>query len=146
MGRPKRRGTFGLEPEPGIRSTDWRRDTPRRNRPPSSWEDDPRTYDGHAHDWTAVLVARLSMETAAGTRWFSWVEDRDDRPPEGAFIRRLELVILCRTCRAPRCGHAGDADPCVLVRHHREPHLLGVSGLRIDLGHLGAVDREPIHG
>lgn len=30
-----------------------------------------------------------------------------------------EVCIRCRICRAPRCGHSDDPDPCMLVRHHR---------------------------
>lgn len=35
-----------------------------------------------------------------------------------------ELMVICRGCYVPRCGHAErDANPCMLPRHHPEPHL-----------------------
>lgn len=43
-------------------------------------------------------------------------------------VRRLEEVVRCRACHAPRCGHARDKDPCVLVRHHKDKHLRATRG------------------
>jgi hypothetical protein len=33
-----------------------------------------------------------------------------------------EPMVYCTCCHAPRCGHSGDADPCLLPRHHLQPH------------------------
>jgi hypothetical protein len=33
-------------------------------------------------------------------------------------------MVICRGCYVPRCGHTNDPDPCMLPRHHREPHRL----------------------
>lgn len=33
--------------------------------------------------------------------------------------RGNEIVVRCRECRAPRCGHSTDLNPCMLRRHHR---------------------------
>lgn len=29
-----------------------------------------------------------------------------------------EVVVRCRACHAPRCGHSTDEDPCMRLRHH----------------------------
>lgn len=34
-----------------------------------------------------------------------------------------EPVVRCRKCRAPRCGHSDDRDPCMERRHHRTTHI-----------------------
>lgn len=36
---------------------------------------------------------------------------------------RIEEVVRCTECHAPRCGHSTDDDPCMLVRHHGGLHL-----------------------
>lgn len=64
---------------------------------PFHWERDPRTDDGHGHQWEDVIV-----ETAPG-----WEE----------------MVIRCATCLCPRCGDAFDDDPCTERRHHRGLHM-----------------------
>jgi hypothetical protein len=33
-----------------------------------------------------------------------------------------ELMVVCRNCLVPRCGHTNDPNPCMLPRHHQEPH------------------------
>lgn len=34
-----------------------------------------------------------------------------------------ERMVICAACYVPRCGHVeGNADPCLLPRHHTEPH------------------------
>jgi hypothetical protein len=63
-----------------------------------SWESDPRIDDGHQHRWECVLLA----------------------PSLG---HRLEEVVRCKVCHAPRCGHSMDEDPCMLRRHHLRWHL-----------------------
>jgi hypothetical protein len=68
------------------------------------WEQDPQTRDGHEHEWETVLLA----------------------PP------RVEECVRCAICLAPRCGHSGDEDPCMDVRHHRGPHLLISGGIKAD--------------
>jgi hypothetical protein len=47
-----------------------------------------------------------------------------------------ERMVICRVCYVPRCGHTGDADPCYLPRHHREPHAYFVSGKHEPVGGL----------
>jgi hypothetical protein len=34
-----------------------------------------------------------------------------------------ELMVICRSCFVPRCGHTTDTNPCMLPRHHPERHL-----------------------
>jgi hypothetical protein len=65
---------------------------------PIGWETDPRIDDGHLHEWETVLLA----------------------PGPG---QRVEEVVRCVTCHAPRCGASVEADPCMERRHHRCPHL-----------------------
>lgn len=64
---------------------------------PVGWEQDPRVDDGHAHDWETVLL--------------------------GADHRRVEEVVRCAVCHAPRCGHSRDTNPCMERRHHRGLHI-----------------------
>ena len=46
---------------------------------------------------------------------------------------RVEEVVRCAACHAPRCGHTGDPDPCLLVRHHRAHHVK-LSGALLPIG------------
>jgi len=64
---------------------------------PTLWEQDPRIDDGHPHEWESVLL--------------------------GADHRRVEEVVRCATCNAPRCGSSTDPDPCMERRHHRGLHF-----------------------
>lgn len=64
---------------------------------PIQWESDPRIDDGHAHDWHMVVT-----EPYPGHR---------------------EAMTVCRVCRAPRCGHTFDDDPCIERRHHDGLHI-----------------------
>lgn len=46
-----------------------------------------------------------------------------------------EMMVICRACYVPRCGHTNDPDPCMLHRHHEGLHAMA-SGARIDsFGH-----------
>lgn len=47
------------------------------------WEQDARIDDGHAHDWETVLLG---------------ASDHD----------RVEEVVRCASCHAPRCGSSHD--------------------------------------
>jgi hypothetical protein len=33
------------------------------------------------------------------------------------------VMVFCRGCFVPRCGHTTEDDPCMLPRHHREDHV-----------------------
>jgi hypothetical protein len=72
---------------------------------PSGWEQDPRIDDGHTHEWETVLL----------------------------HGHRVEEVVRCSICLAPRCGHVHDADPCMGRRHHRACHHY-LSGRREHVG------------
>lgn len=61
------------------------------------WESDPRTDDGHSHEWESVL-----LPASAG--------------------HRMQECIRCSSCGCPRCGQSSDEDPCMERRHHRESH------------------------
>ena len=74
------------------------------------WEQDPRIDDGHPHDWETVLLGATDHQ-------------------------RVEEVVRCTTCHAPRCGHSTDDDPCIRRRHHRDCHRY-LSGRREHLGSL----------
>lgn len=106
---------FGLPADPAYPSIHYG-----AGRAPVSWEDDPRSFDGHAHAWEEVLTGLVD-----GRRW---VEDLDPKPLGGVdVVERLELVELCGKCRAPRCDRRneteeGDRERCLAIRHHREPH------------------------
>jgi hypothetical protein len=65
---------------------------------PTGWEQDPRIDDGHAHEWETCLLA----------------------PGHGR--QRMEEVVRCAVCHAPRCSHSGDENPCMERRHHRGIH------------------------
>lgn len=64
-----------------------------------NWEQDPHIDDGHSHEWESVLLAADRKR-----RW------------------RLEEVIRCADCHAPRCGYSTDPDPCMERRHHGWSH------------------------
>lgn len=72
-----------------------------------NWEQDPKVHDGHAHEWERII-------------WADTTSQRED----GGFDH-AEIVVRCRACGAPRCGHSGDRPPCREVRHHLGPHHLG---------------------
>lgn len=68
------------------------------DRPWDRWEQDPHVHDGHEHVWESVLLV-----------------------PPAHF--HLEEVVRCEDCHAPRCGDLHEEHPCLLVRHHRDPHM-----------------------
>lgn len=65
---------------------------------PTRWEDDPTIDDGHAHDWETCLLGAPTDH------------------------RRVEEVVRCAVCSAPRCGSSTDPNPCLDRRHHRGDH------------------------
>lgn len=67
---------------------------------PVQWEQDPRIDDGHPHQWECVLLAA-----------------------DGVHRTRIEEVVRCSVCLAPRCGHSIDPDPCMERRHHSGLHV-----------------------
>lgn len=67
---------------------------------PLSWESDPRVTDGHRHDWEMVVVE-----------------------PRKRGVGDTEAVTRCSVCQAPRCGDTFSTDPCLSIRHHRDPHI-----------------------
>lgn len=81
---------------------------------PTDWESAKCIDDGHVHDWETVL---LGTTDEFGNR----------------VRHRIEEVVRCAICLAPRCGSSIDPDPCMCRRHHRTCHLL-LSG-RVE--HLG---------
>lgn len=34
-----------------------------------------------------------------------------------------EMMVICRGCYVPRCGHTTEENPCILPRHHPELHF-----------------------
>lgn len=66
------------------------------------WERDPRTDDGHRHEWEVVMLG-----------------------PPG---HRVAEVVRCSVCLCPRCGHLHDTNPCLLRRHHRVDHAYSNGG------------------
>jgi len=77
---------------------------------PLQWESDPRIDDGHAHQWERITLLA-----------------------DGRRRRFEEEVVRCAACRAPRCGHSNDRDPCMERRHHRDLHVY-LSGQFAPLG------------
>lgn len=71
------------------------------------WERNPRTDDGHAHDWERVYYRR---EGGGG-----WMGPKVELEPEP--------VIRCAVCHCPRCGESRCADPCMERRHHDSLHI-----------------------
>lgn len=69
------------------------------------WEQDPRIDDGHPHVWETVLL---------GARQGAW---------RRRAHRRVEEVVRCQVCKAPRCGTSVDPNPCMERRHHRGVHV-----------------------
>jgi hypothetical protein len=68
---------------------------------PTMWEQDDPTVDACPHStWECCLLAA-----------------------DGLHRTRIEEVVRCVECHAPRCGHSMDEDPCMLVRHHRGLHF-----------------------
>ena len=67
---------------------------------PYLWEQDPKIDDGHAHDWECCLLAA-----------------------DGLHRVRIEEIVRCAVCLAPRCGHSGDDNPCMERRHHQGLHF-----------------------
>jgi hypothetical protein len=78
---------------------------------PLGWEQDAHIDDGHGHEWERCLLL------AGPGRW------------------RQEHVVRCGVCRAPRCGHSEDDDPCMERRHHDGVHIR-LSGAFEPLGGL----------
>lgn len=76
------------------------------------WEQDARIDDGHAHDWETVLLG---------------ASDHD----------RVEEVVRCASCHAPRCGSSHDDDPCMKRRHHSDCHRY-LSGRSDHLGGMAS--------
>ena len=76
---------------------------------PIRWEDDPRIDDGHDHTWETVLLGAVAA---------SKLLPRLRRP-------RVEEVVRCQICCAPRCGSSTDENPCLERRHHRGDHTRG---------------------
>jgi hypothetical protein len=67
---------------------------------PIRWEQDPHIDDGHAHDWECCLLEA-----------------------DGLHRTRMEEVVRCAICLAPRCGHSIDEPPCMERRHHSGIHI-----------------------
>lgn len=64
------------------------------------------------------LTSRLSGSSQSVSLWENCLLAAD-----GIHRTRIEEVIRCQACHAPRCGHSVDDDPCMLVRHHGGLHL-----------------------
>lgn len=58
------------------------------------WEHNPQTDNGHDHIWELCLLT------------------------PGRYAVRVEEVVRCMVCHAPRCGYSTDDDPCMERRHH----------------------------
>jgi hypothetical protein len=53
----------------------------------------------------------------------SWITIRlGDVLEPHAYRDPDELMIICKGCYVPRCGHSGDIDPCLMWRHHETNH------------------------
>lgn len=72
---------------------------------PTGWEQDPRIDDGHPHVWETVLLGARKPGFRPGRR------------------SRVEEVVRCHICHAPRCGASTDPDPCLERRHHQGDHV-----------------------
>lgn len=56
----------------------------------------------------------------------------EDRRPRGMSARQIKehepwrarwhVMVVCRRCRAVRCGDSLNPKPCILQRHHRGDH------------------------
>ena len=66
---------------------------------PLMWESDPRIDNGHGHIWETCLLSA-----------------------DGKHRVRVEEVVRCMVCHAPRCGHSVDRNPCMERHHHRVCH------------------------
>jgi hypothetical protein len=44
-----------------------------------------------------------------------------------------EMMVICSACYVPRCGTTESPDPCMLPRHHTEPHSF-LSGHHVPVG------------
>jgi hypothetical protein len=67
---------------------------------PVMWEQDPLIDNGHGHIWESCLLEA-----------------------DGKHRVRIDEVVRCMVCHAPRCGNAlRDPDPCMERRHHRGDH------------------------
>lgn len=53
-------------------------------------------------------------------RWWTFKLGEVLKP--GATANPNELMVICQGCYVPRCGHTTDTNPCMLPRHHEEPH------------------------
>lgn len=76
---------------------------------PIGWEQDPHIDDGHEHRWETLLLTG----------------------------HRVEEVVRCAVCSAPRCGHSTDDDPCMKRRHHFDCHRY-LSGRSEHLGGIAS--------
>lgn len=53
-------------------------------------------------------------------RW--WTFKLSEVLEPGCMSNPDELMVICQGCYVPRCGHTNDPNPCMLPRHHEEPH------------------------
>ena len=58
-----------------------------------------------------------------------WIFRLGDVCAEGSVHDPDEMMVVCRSCWVPRCGHTTDADPCILPRHHQEMHITQAGAL-----------------
>lgn len=72
---------------------------------PLLWQADPRVNDGHRHRWETVLLTGRNV--------------------------RVDEVVRCAVCLAPRCSGPTDRNPCMLRRHHPDAHHLLYGHLRL---------------
>jgi hypothetical protein len=64
-------------------------------------------------------------------RW--WTFKLSEVLEPGRMHNPNELMVICRGCYVPRCGHSTDTNPCMSPRHHEEPHRY-VDGTRREIG------------
>ena len=85
---------------------------------PSGWEQTPAIDDGHQHRWESCLLAAV-----------------DDEGQRRRY--RVEEVVRCAVCMAPRCGDSTAPDPCMKRRHHFDCHRFLGGGTE----HIGGIAR-----
>jgi hypothetical protein len=86
------------------------------------------TLDPYTRPWTTWW--ERDVDETCAHEWESCLLLAD-----GRYRAHEEIVIRCRLCHVPRCGHSEDLDPCMERRHHSSLHIY-LSGCWEPLGGL----------
>jgi hypothetical protein len=73
--------------------------------------------------WLDGGYDRAEVEACVYHPHHKWFVIRVNDVHPGCSTDPEELMAICQNCFVPRCGYTTDLNPCMLPRHHQEPHL-----------------------